>query len=89
LNLDLDIKNEKQNYKIGTVCGGGVKAGDLGEGIWLMGFIYEIKKEVSYNCFKWGREGVSEGFDLTNVQCKPIWNHHSDAPCTMNISYKN
>jgi hypothetical protein len=44
LNIDLDINNERQNYKIGTV--GGIVGGEegeqrrLGEGIWLMDFIY-------------------------------------------------
>jgi hypothetical protein len=45
-NINLNINNEKQNCKIGTVCGGvlvrggRVNGGDYGEGIWLMDFIY-------------------------------------------------
>jgi hypothetical protein len=39
---------------------GRVNKGDYSEGIWLMDFIYlyEIDKETSCNCFKWGKEGV-------------------------------
>jgi hypothetical protein len=46
LNTGLGIKNERQDCKIGTVCGevlvGGarVNAGDECEGIWWMGFTY-------------------------------------------------
>jgi hypothetical protein len=44
LNIDLNIKNERQDRKIGTVRGNGgmgrVNGGDGGEGIWWMGFIY-------------------------------------------------
>jgi hypothetical protein len=39
--------------------------------------------ETSYNCFKWGREGVEEGDgggNLTNVQCKAIGNWHNESP---------
>jgi hypothetical protein len=46
LNIDLDINNERQEYKIGTVWGGylwkggRMNEGDEGEGIWLMDFIH-------------------------------------------------
>jgi hypothetical protein len=40
------------------------------------------KNEISCNYFKWGRRGLrgkDGGGDLTNVQCKPIWNHHNES----------
>jgi hypothetical protein len=43
LNIDFGIKNEGQDYKIGTVgvlMGVGRVIGDEGEGIWLMCFVY-------------------------------------------------
>jgi hypothetical protein len=43
LNIDLEINNERQDYKISTMER--VSVGDEGEDIWLMGFIHthEIK----------------------------------------------
>jgi hypothetical protein len=50
LNIDFGFKNERQDCKIGTVCGGGTCGGervngDEGEGIWFMGcvYMYEIR----------------------------------------------
>jgi hypothetical protein len=45
LNSNLNITNENQDNKIGTVCvgvyeDGEVNEGDEGEGIWLMDFIH-------------------------------------------------
>jgi hypothetical protein len=44
LNIDLDINNERQDCKIGTVgglCGRGRGNGGVeGDGIWVMDFIY-------------------------------------------------
>jgi hypothetical protein len=45
LNTDFGVNNERQDCKIGTVCGvlvrgGIVSRGDEGEGRWWMGFIY-------------------------------------------------
>jgi hypothetical protein len=59
--------------------------------MWLMDFIYlyEIEKETSCNCFKWGMEGIEGGHswgDVSNVQYKPIGNCHNESPCTVNIS---
>jgi hypothetical protein len=46
LNIDFGINNERQDYKIGTVCGGRllagagrVNGGEESERIWLMCFI--------------------------------------------------
>jgi hypothetical protein len=50
-NIHLNIKNERHDCKIGTVCAGAlvgerrVNEGDEDEGIWLMDFIYLYKKE--------------------------------------------
>jgi hypothetical protein len=52
-------------------------------------YLCEIEQKTSYNCFKWGEEGVQErdsGGDLANVQHKPIWNCHNESPHIMNIS---
>jgi hypothetical protein len=39
---------------------------------------------VNENLFKWFREavwrGTDSGSDLTNKQCKPIWNCNNDSP---------
>jgi hypothetical protein len=46
LNIDLEINDERQDCKIGTMYGGilvggrRVSEGDEGEGMWLMDFIY-------------------------------------------------
>jgi hypothetical protein len=46
LNINLDINNERRDFKIGTVCGGKRgKEGDEGEGIWWMDFIYFYETE--------------------------------------------
>jgi hypothetical protein len=44
LNIDLEINNERQNYKIDT-CGRGKVNKDEGEGIWLMDFMYIYETE--------------------------------------------
>jgi hypothetical protein len=49
LNIDLEINNERQDCTIGTVGrvlkrGEKVNEGDEGEGMWLMGFIYETEQ---------------------------------------------
>jgi hypothetical protein len=70
LNIDLNINNENQDCKIGTVCAGMESEGAsgrgkgegrrLGEVIWLMDFIHCMKQNLktSCNCFKWGRKGA-------------------------------
>jgi hypothetical protein len=50
LNTDLNINNERQDCKIGTVWGGSCgkgrgNGGDEGERIWLMDFIYVCEIE--------------------------------------------
>jgi hypothetical protein len=52
LNINFDINNKRQNWKVGTewggvlVRGGSVNKGDWGKGIWLMNFIklYQIEQ---------------------------------------------
>jgi hypothetical protein len=47
LNIDLEINNEREDYKMGIVWGGGerVNEGDKGDGIWLMDFMYLCEVE--------------------------------------------
>jgi hypothetical protein len=79
----LNISNKGQDCKIGTVWG--VKCGrvkDEADAIRLMDFIYlrEIEqKPLAIALSGWGQEGDG-GDDLTNVQCKPIWNCHNEFP---------
>jgi hypothetical protein len=60
---------------------GGMVNKDEGEGIWLMTSYTKQNNETSCNYFKWGREGeIVGGGNLTNVQCKSIWNCHNEFP---------
>jgi hypothetical protein len=65
LNVNLNINNENQDCKIGTVYAGrallvgrGMKEGDEGDSIWLMDFIYlyetELKKPLAIALVGWG-----------------------------------
>jgi hypothetical protein len=69
----------------GDTCGRGrVNEGDEGEGTWLVDFIYlhEIKKSLAIAVSGAGKglRGRDGGGNLTNVQCKPIWNCHNESP---------
>jgi hypothetical protein len=95
LNIDLEINNERQDCTIGTVGrvlkrGEKVNEGDEGEGMWLWASYTKQNNETSCNSLKWGgkrlRVGGDGGGDLTNVQCRPIWNCHNESPCTTNKS---
>jgi hypothetical protein len=67
LNVNLNINNENEDCKIGTVCdemgvlmeGGRAKEGDLGNGMWLMDFINlyetELKNLLQFPWMGWGR----------------------------------
>jgi hypothetical protein len=73
------------------VGGEWVNEEDEGEGIWLMDFYIHIqngiKKPLAIALSEAGR-GLSGGDsrgNLTNVQCKPIWNYHNESPSTTNI----
>jgi hypothetical protein len=78
---------------------GRVNGGDEGERIWLIASYTYMRQnsETSCNCFKQGGGGLGggqgdSGGNLTNVQCKVIWNCHNECPIydeSMLIKMKN
>jgi hypothetical protein len=65
LNINLNINKERQDYKIGTVCGGvQEERGWMKEikvmvyGRWTLYSYMKQNTETSCNYFKWGGDGV-------------------------------
>jgi hypothetical protein len=51
---------------------------------WWISYTYmKYNDETFCNCFKWDEEGLvggDVGGNLSNLQCKPIQNYHSESP---------
>jgi hypothetical protein len=93
LNINLEINNKRQDYKIGPLWGysGGegeqrLKWENMEDGLPILTGNRTMKPlaiALSEAGGSWGWEIV--GGELTNVQCKPIQNCHNESPCTTNI----
>jgi hypothetical protein len=91
LNINLDINNKRQDYKIGTVWGILMEGreGEQRRLRWenmvdgLHTLIWNRTKKplvIVLSGAERGLRGRDGGDDLTNVQYKSIWNCHNESP---------
>jgi hypothetical protein len=86
LNINLNINNEKQDCKIGTMCMGGTSGRREGEGRLRWQYTYmksnRTKKPLAIALSGVGRElkGRDDGGNVTNVQYKSNRNCHYESP---------